>query len=99
MPAASRPNCATRCFAAAAFRTGTTASTGSTAACRQKQEAGGIMFDHGKLRGFGRAPLIAATALAVAACATNPFAPSEPPPAAPPLPPVPGVAPGSTQDF
>ena len=57
------------------------------------------MFDHDKLRGFGRAALIAATVLATAGCATNPFAPSEPPPVAPALPPVPGVAPGSTQDF
>ena len=57
------------------------------------------MFDHGSLRAFARIALIAASVMAVAGCATNPFAPAEPPPAAAPPPPVPGVAPGSPQDF
>ena len=47
---------------------------------------------------FARAAVVAVGILAVAGCATNPFAP-EPPPPAPPPPMAPGVAPGSTQDF
>jgi peptidoglycan-associated lipoprotein len=47
---------------------------------------------------LARVALIVAGVIAVAGCATNPFAPEPPPPAIAP-PPVPGVAPGSTQDF
>ncbi len=56
------------------------------------------MFDYRKLRACRRAALIAASVMAVAACATNPFAPEPPPPPPPPMM-APGVAPGSTQDF
>jgi peptidoglycan-associated lipoprotein len=57
------------------------------------------MVDRGGSFALTRVVLIVAAALAVAGCATNPFAPAEPPPVAAAPPPVPGVAPGSTQDF
>jgi peptidoglycan-associated lipoprotein len=56
------------------------------------------MFDQGKLGALARIASIAASLMAVAACATNPFAPEPPPPPPPPMA-APGVAPGTTQDF
>jgi peptidoglycan-associated lipoprotein len=56
------------------------------------------MLDRGTWFALARVALIAAGVFAVAACATNPFAPPAPEPAPPPMA-APGVVPGSTQDF